>query len=195
MNDDTKFILSLLRDIQSNIAGSMENLEKQITTGLANMDGRLKALEDQHRANFSSLHSISGHIHTKVSADEALPEYLLNKEIMLDFIENYPKNGPSPLSDKRQKQLQRNREAVAGEDTEAMIKGYAAMREQSSLTNTDLYYHREVEALLAEELHSRGKDLFKDHEPRDPNLLQVLKDREKTRDVEHDRAWEKNLER
>ena len=51
INDDTKIVLLLLRDIQSNIADSMENLVKQITTRLANMDGCLQALENQHRGH------------------------------------------------------------------------------------------------------------------------------------------------
>lgn len=195
MNDDTKIILSLLRDIQSKIADSMDELEKQVTAGLANMDSRLKALEEQHRSNFSSLHSISGHIHTKVSADEALPVYLLNKEIMLDFMTNYPKNGPSPLTAKRQMQLAHNHKTVPEADAGNLRQGYSAIRDQSDPANTDLYYFREMEVLLAKELQSRGEDLFKDHEPMDPRLRQELKEEKFQRDDERQKEIDKGMKR
>jgi len=188
MNEDTKIILSLLRDIQT-------KLEQQLSDSIDKLETRIAALETQHHANFPSRHSVSGHIYGKVSADEALPKYLLNKEIMLDCMANYQKNGPSPLTDNRQKQLAENQKKVPNAESDYLKEGYSTMREVADPANTDLYYFREMEALLAKELYSRGESLFTEHEPLDPRLVKELKDQEVERGNERRRKVDRGSER
>jgi len=123
-----------------------------LSESVATLDARQQAVEssikvieqqvEKSHHNFQLLARALGLLHIRVSAEAPYPEDMLEDDLYLPFLKNYPEDGPPVIT---AEEMRTHVERFAEMDDSTLASGWAQTRELHHLTMYQLLRNRQIE--------------------------------------------------
>lgn len=132
------------------------------------LESSLKAIQDQTEKshhNFQLLARALGLLHIRVSAENPYPEDMLEDDLYLPFLTNYPEDGPPVIT---AEEMRTHVRRFAEMDDSTLASGWAQTRELHHLTMYQLLRNRQIEREVRKAVGNFDKAVVKDDERDQP---------------------------